>query len=75
MFVCNPAAFLLQIDSAKFTDPHTKVNALLQTHFSRVNLTGGCNDRMPGVFNLSLKNMFKQMHASATAKCSTLEND
>eukprot|EP00983_Pelagomonas_calceolata_P114795 1160128-Pelagomonas_calceolata.AAC.15 len=31
---------LSQVDSAKFTDPHTKVNALLQAHFSRTNITG-----------------------------------
>jgi len=30
-----------QVDNPKFTDPHTKVNALLQTHFSRANITGG----------------------------------
>lgn len=30
----------VQVDSPKFTDPHTKVNALLQSHFSRTNITG-----------------------------------
>eukprot|EP00798_Chlamydomonas_sp_ICE-L_P019204 gene19204-25822_t len=30
----------LTMDSARFTDPHTKVNALLQSHFSRQALAG-----------------------------------
>lgn len=30
----------MAVESAKWTDPHTKANALLQAHFSRTNLTG-----------------------------------
>ena len=30
----------MAVDNAKWTDPHTKANALLQAHFSRSNLTG-----------------------------------
>jgi pre-mRNA-splicing helicase BRR2 len=34
----------LRINNAKFTDPHTKVNVLLQAHFSRTPLTGDLRD-------------------------------
>ena len=31
----------LAIDAPKWTDPHTKVNALLQSHFSRASIPSG----------------------------------
>ena len=31
----------LAVDSPKWTDPHTKVNALLQSHFSRATIPSG----------------------------------
>ena len=31
----------LPVDAPKWTDPHTKVNALLQSHFSRANIPSG----------------------------------
>ena len=31
----------LAVDSPKWTDPHTKVNALLQSHFSRTTIPSG----------------------------------
>ena len=34
----------LRINNAKFTDPHTKVNVLLQAHFSRTPLSGDLRD-------------------------------
>ena len=31
----------LPVDAPKWTDPHTKVNALLQAHFSRASIPSG----------------------------------
>ena len=31
----------LAVDAPKWTDPHTKVNALLQSHFSRASIPSG----------------------------------
>lgn len=29
-------------EGVRFTDPHAKVNALMQAHFSRTHVAGGC---------------------------------
>lgn len=56
----------LKIDKVKFTDPHTKVNILLQAHFSRMMLTSEMEKDKALVLSLAIKLLQAMVDVTST---------